>query len=49
MSRIGKNPVVIPAGVTVEVNNNVVSLKNMATGEEKEIELSADNIIAAIK
>ncbi len=27
MSRIGKNPVVIPAGVTVEVNNNVVTVK----------------------
>ena len=27
MSRIGKYPVVIPAGVTVEVNNNVVTVK----------------------
>jgi len=27
MSRIGKNPVVIPAGVTVEVNGNVVTVK----------------------
>jgi len=27
MSRIGKNPVTIPAGVTVEVNGNVVSVK----------------------
>ncbi len=27
MSRIGKNPVTIPAGVTVEVNGNVVTVK----------------------
>ncbi len=27
MSRIGKNPVAIPAGVTVEVNDNVVTVK----------------------
>jgi large subunit ribosomal protein L6 len=27
MSRIGKNPVAIPAGVTVEVNGNVVTVK----------------------
>ena len=27
MSRIGKNPIAIPAGVTVEVNGNVVSVK----------------------
>jgi large subunit ribosomal protein L6 len=27
MSRIGKNPITIPAGVTVEVNGNVVSVK----------------------
>ena len=27
MSRIGKNPVVIPAGVTVEINNNIVTVK----------------------
>ncbi|MFC5196510.1 50S ribosomal protein L6 [Bizionia hallyeonensis] len=27
MSRIGNNPVVIPAGVTVEINNNVVTVK----------------------
>ena len=27
MSRIGKNPVAIPAGVTVEVANNVVTVK----------------------
>ena len=27
MSRIGKYPVVIPAGVTVEINNNVVTVK----------------------
>jgi large subunit ribosomal protein L6 len=27
MSRIGKNPVVIPAGVTVEVANNVINVK----------------------
>ncbi|MFD2551793.1 50S ribosomal protein L6 [Bizionia sediminis] len=27
MSRIGNNPVVIPAGVTVEVNDNVVTVK----------------------
>ena len=27
MSRIGKNPITIPTGVTVEVNGNVVSVK----------------------
>ncbi|OBX22382.1 MULTISPECIES: 50S ribosomal protein L6 [Bizionia] len=27
MSRIGNSPVVIPAGVTVEINNNVVTVK----------------------
>ncbi|MFP9098161.1 50S ribosomal protein L6 [Flavobacterium sp. RHBU_24] len=27
MSRIGKNPVAIPAGVTVEVNGNVITVK----------------------
>tara|TARA_R110002012_G_scaffold292129_1_gene487074 strand:+ start:3602 stop:4144 length:543 start_codon:yes stop_codon:yes gene_type:complete len=27
MSRIGNNPVVIPAGVTVEINDNIVTVK----------------------
>jgi large subunit ribosomal protein L6 len=27
MSRIGKNPVVIPAGVTLEVNGNIITVK----------------------
>ncbi len=27
MSRIGKNPISIPAGVTVEVNDNIISVK----------------------
>lgn len=27
MSRIGKNPISIPAGVTVEVNNNIITVK----------------------
>ena len=27
MSRIGKNPISIPAGVTVEVNENTVTVK----------------------
>lgn len=27
MSRIGKNPIAIPAGVTVEVNNGIVTVK----------------------
>jgi large subunit ribosomal protein L6 len=27
MSRIGKNPIVIPAGVTVEVKEGVVTVK----------------------
>jgi len=27
MSRIGNSPVVVPAGVTVEINNNVVTVK----------------------
>jgi large subunit ribosomal protein L6 len=26
MSRIGKNPITIPAGVTVEINSNVISV-----------------------
>jgi large subunit ribosomal protein L6 len=27
MSRIGKNPIAIPAGVTVEVNETVITVK----------------------
>ena len=27
MSRIGKNPITIPAGVTVEVNDNIITVK----------------------
>jgi large subunit ribosomal protein L6 len=27
MSRIGKNPITIPAGVTVEINNSIVTVK----------------------
>jgi large subunit ribosomal protein L6 len=27
MSRIGKNPVVVPAGVTVEVANGIITVK----------------------
>ena len=27
MSRIGKNPIVIPAGVTVEVANGIITVK----------------------
>jgi large subunit ribosomal protein L6 len=27
MSRIGKNPIAIPAGVTVEINNSIVTVK----------------------
>ncbi|WP_309607660.1 50S ribosomal protein L6 [Flavobacterium sp.] len=27
MSRIGKNPIAIPAGVTIEVNNSIVTVK----------------------
>ena len=27
MSRIGKLPIDIPAGVTVEVNNNIITVK----------------------
>lgn len=31
MSRIGKLPIAIPAGVTVEVNNNIVTVKGAKT------------------
>ncbi len=27
MSRIGKNPITIPAGVTFEINENVITVK----------------------
>ena len=27
MSRIGKNPIAIPEGVTVEINNNTITVK----------------------
>ena len=27
MSRIGKNPIAIPAGVTVEINDSIVTVK----------------------
>ena len=43
MSRIGKNPITIPAGVTVEVNGNVVSVKG------KKGQLTQDFIDVTVK
>ncbi|KAF2519816.1 50S ribosomal protein L6 [Flavobacterium salilacus subsp. salilacus] len=43
MSRIGKNPVIIPAGVTVEVNGNIVTVKG------KKGELKQDFVDVTIK
>jgi large subunit ribosomal protein L6 len=31
MSRIGKNPIVIPAGVTVEVKDGIITVKGMVS------------------
>jgi large subunit ribosomal protein L6 len=45
MSRIGKNPITIPDGVTVEVNNGIITVKGKLgelTQEISEIELSIE-------
>lgn len=50
MSRIGKNPVVLPAGVTVSVAKGVVKAKgklgeaSVALGEEIKIEVSGNEV-----
>jgi large subunit ribosomal protein L6 len=46
MSRIGKNPITIPDGVTVEVNNGIITVKGKLgelTQEISEIELSIED------
>jgi len=45
MSRIGKNPVAIPAGVTVELKNNVITVKGKLgelTQEYSDIDIKVD-------
>jgi large subunit ribosomal protein L6 len=45
MSRIGKNPVAIPAGVTVEVANNVITVKGklgQLTQEYSDVEVKVE-------
>lgn len=55
MSRIGKSPIKIPAGITAEINGNEVSIKG-PKGQLKEVipqgvkaEISEGNIIFTIK
>ena len=46
MSRIGKNPITIPEGVTVEVNNNVITAKGKLgelTQEYSEIDIKIED------
>ena len=46
MSRIGKNPVAIPAGVTVDVNENIVTVKgNLGelSQEYSDVTINVDN------
>ena len=46
MSRIGKNPVAIPAGVTVDVNENIVTVKGKLgelSQEYSDITINVDN------
>ena len=45
MSRIGKNPVTIPSGVTVEVTGNVVTVK----GKLGELSQEVDSIIVKVE
>lgn len=47
MSRIGKNPIVIPAGVTVEVNANTVTVKGKL-GQLSQ-EFNADNVSVKVE
>jgi large subunit ribosomal protein L6 len=37
MSRIGKNPIVIPAGVTVEVKDGIITVKGQLTQEFSDV------------
>lgn len=46
MSRIGKNPITVPEGVTVEINNNVITAKGKLgelTQEYSEIEIKLED------
>ena len=46
MSRIGKNPVAIPAGVTVDVNENIVTVKGKLgelSQEYSDVTINVDN------
>lgn len=45
MSRIGNNPVAIPEGVTVEINNNVVTVK----GKLGELSQNFDSVNIAVE
>ena len=45
MSRVGKYPVIIPAGVTVSINNNTV----IAKGKLGELSCSFDDSHVAVK
>ena len=47
MSRIGKNPVAIPAGVTVDVNENIVTVKGKLgelTQEYSDVTIKVDSL-----
>lgn len=51
MSRIGKNPIAIPAGVTVEVKDNVVTVSGKLGKLSQEIQgvsLNIDNNIITV-
>jgi len=45
MSRIGKNPVIIPSGVTVDVKGNIVTVK----GKLGELSQNIDSITAVVE
>ena len=52
MSRIGKNPITIPEGVTVEVNNNVITTKGKLgelTQEYSEIDIKIEDGIITLE
>lgn len=48
MSRIGKNPVVIPAGVTVEVANGIITVKGKNGQLTQEFSTKASNSCCAL-
>ncbi|MCC1484688.1 50S ribosomal protein L6 [Winogradskyella immobilis] len=52
MSRIGKNPITIPEGVTVEVNNNVITTKGKLgelTQEYSEIDIKIEDGVITLE